>query len=115
MIYQSFPAGAGGNANVAQIVFFGRKSLCALSNTRPAVIRQILRMPGKAGRSAYTRYSPNISSAISGSTIMGKQRQSNKEAKKEPLHNAKEKKAAKQAKKHAGDIIQPLIPHGTAH
>lgn len=44
---------------------------------------------------------------------MGKQRQSNKEAKKEAVLNPKEKKAAKQAKKHAGDMIQPLIPHGT--
>lgn len=40
---------------------------------------------------------------------MGKARQSNKETKKTPLLNAKEKKAAKQAKKHASDIV-PLIP-----
>ena len=33
---------------------------------------------------------------------------SNKEPKKQPLHTAKEKKAAKQAKKHAGDH-QPLV------
>lgn len=39
---------------------------------------------------------------------MGKIRQSNKEAKKQPLHTAKEKKAAKQTKKHAGDTV-PLI------
>lgn len=39
---------------------------------------------------------------------MGKQRHSTKEAKKQPVLNAKEKKAAKVAKKHAGDV-QPLI------
>ena len=36
------------------------------------------------------------------------EQRSNKERKKQPLHTAKEKKAAKQAKKHAGDH-QPLI------
>ncbi len=41
---------------------------------------------------------------------MSKARQSNKEAKKQPLLTAKEKKIAKQAKKHAGDVI-PIIPH----
>jgi hypothetical protein len=44
------------------------------------------------------------------STIMGKSQQSNKEQKKKPLLNPKEKKAAKNAKKHAGDVV-PLIPH----
>jgi len=115
IVSRSFPASAGRNAIVVRIVVLGRESLCALANSQSGVIGRILRMPGEARRSAYTRYSPNISSAISRSTIMGKQRESNKEAKKEPLHTAKEKKAAKQAKKHAGDIIQPLIPHGTAH
>jgi hypothetical protein len=36
---------------------------------------------------------------------MGKVRQSNKEAKKQPALTPKEKKAAKQAKKHASDIV----------
>lgn len=39
---------------------------------------------------------------------MGKVRQSTKEAKKQPVLTPKEKKAAKQAKKHASDIV-PLI------
>lgn len=40
---------------------------------------------------------------------MSKARQSNKEARKQPLLNAKEKKAAKQKKKH--DVVVPFIPH----
>lgn len=40
---------------------------------------------------------------------MGKARQNNKEAKKQAVLTPKEKKAAKQTKKHAGDIV-PLIP-----
>jgi hypothetical protein len=48
--------------------------------------------------------------AISRSTIMGKLRQSNKEAKKQAVHTPKEKKAAKRAKKHQSDTT-PLIPH----
>lgn len=40
---------------------------------------------------------------------MGKARQSNKEAKKHALLTPKEKKAAKQAKKHSGDVV-PMIP-----
>lgn len=40
---------------------------------------------------------------------MTKVKKSNKEAKKQPLLNPKEKKAAKQAKKHAQDVV-PLIP-----
>lgn len=40
---------------------------------------------------------------------MGKVRQSNKEAKKQPLLTPKEKKAAKHAKKHATDIVHPLV------
>jgi hypothetical protein len=39
---------------------------------------------------------------------MSKTQQSNKEAKKQPALSPKEKKAAKQAKKHAGDA-NPLI------
>lgn len=39
---------------------------------------------------------------------MTKTHQSNKETKKQPALNPKEKKAAKQAKKHAKDIV-PLI------
>lgn len=41
---------------------------------------------------------------------MGKLRQSNKEMKKKPLLNAKEKKTAKLAKKHARDVV-PIISH----
>lgn len=41
---------------------------------------------------------------------MGKERQNNKEAKKQAVLTPKEKKAAKQAKKHASDIV-PLIVH----
>lgn len=40
---------------------------------------------------------------------MGKARQSNKEAKKQPVMTPKEKKAAKQAKKHHASDIVPLI------
>lgn len=40
---------------------------------------------------------------------MAKGQQNNKEQKKQPLLNPKEKKAAKQAKKHAGDVA-PLVP-----
>lgn len=36
------------------------------------------------------------------------EQRSNKESKKQPMHTAKEKKAAKRAKKHAGDHA-PLI------
>lgn len=39
---------------------------------------------------------------------MSKSRKSNKEIKKQPLHTAKEKRAARQLKKHAGDAV-PLI------
>lgn len=48
---------------------------------------------------------------------MGKIRQGNKEAKKHPVMSPKEKKAAKQAQKHAHDVV-PLISHempGSAH
>jgi hypothetical protein len=40
---------------------------------------------------------------------MTKAKQSNKESKKQPLLNHKEKKAAKQAKKYASSVM-PLIP-----
>lgn len=40
---------------------------------------------------------------------MSKSRQSNKEPKKQPLTTVKEKRAAKQLKKHAHDAA-PLIP-----
>ena len=36
---------------------------------------------------------------------MGKEKQSTKEVKKQPAMTPKEKKAAKQAKKHASDVI----------
>jgi hypothetical protein len=41
---------------------------------------------------------------------MSKARKSNKEARKPSLLSPKEKKAAKQLKKHAGDVV-PLIAH----
>jgi hypothetical protein len=41
---------------------------------------------------------------------MGKLRQSNKEARKQPAMTPKEKKAAKQAKKHASDIVPLVTP-----
>jgi hypothetical protein len=41
---------------------------------------------------------------------MGKLRQSNKESKKHAALTPKEKKAAKRAKKHSGDVV-PFIPH----
>lgn len=40
---------------------------------------------------------------------MGKIRQNSKEAKKPPSMTPKEKKSAKQAKKHAGDAV-PIVP-----
>jgi hypothetical protein len=40
---------------------------------------------------------------------MSKAKQTTKEAKKQPLLNPKEKKAAKQAKKNAADVMQPII------
>ena len=40
---------------------------------------------------------------------MGKARQSNKEPKKQAIMTAKEKKAAKHAKKHASDIVPTII------
>jgi len=40
---------------------------------------------------------------------MGKIRQSNKETKKQPLLTPKEKKVAKQVKKHSSDIV-PMVP-----
>jgi len=43
------------------------------------------------------------------SRVMTKEKQSNKkESKKQPLLNPKEKKAAKQAKKHASDTV-PIV------
>lgn len=43
---------------------------------------------------------------------MGKSQKSNREAKKQALHTPKEKKAAKQAKKYAGDVV-PLVVKGS--
>jgi hypothetical protein len=42
-------------------------------------------------------------------TKMSKLRQSNKESKKQPAMTPKEKKSAKHAKKHAGDVVS-IIP-----
>jgi|WetSurMetagenome_2_1015567.scaffolds.fasta_scaffold585971_2 hypothetical protein len=44
-----------------------------------------------------------------GEKIMGKIRQNNKEPRKPSTLTPKEKKAAKQARKHASDVV-PLIP-----
>lgn len=41
---------------------------------------------------------------------MSKGQHSNKEARKQPAMTPKEKKAAKQAKKHESDV-KPIIPH----
>lgn len=41
---------------------------------------------------------------------MNKAQKNNKEVKKQPLLSPKEKKAAKQVKKHAGDVV-PLLAH----
>jgi hypothetical protein len=43
---------------------------------------------------------------------MSKSPRTNREAKKQPLLTPKEKKAAKRAKKHAGDVV-PLIVKGS--
>ena len=43
---------------------------------------------------------------------MSKSPRTNREAKKRPLLTPKEKKAAKRAKKHAGDVV-PLIVKGS--
>lgn len=40
---------------------------------------------------------------------MGKIRQSNKETKKQPAMTPKEKKQAKQVKKHSSDVV-PMVP-----
>jgi hypothetical protein len=42
---------------------------------------------------------------------MSKAQKSNKEVKKQALHSPKEKKAAKLAKNHAGDVV-PMIVKG---
>lgn len=57
---------------------------------------------------------PSFSGAIesSGENVMSKPQHSNKEAKKHALLTPKEKKAAKQVKKHAGDAV-PLIVKGS--
>ena len=49
------------------------------------------------------------SQVLTRSRIMGKEKQSTKEVKKQPAMTPKEKKAAKQAKKHAPDVI-PMTP-----
>ena len=41
---------------------------------------------------------------------MSKTRHSTKEEKKPPAMNPKEKRAAKRARKHAGDAVQPFLP-----
>ena len=41
---------------------------------------------------------------------MSKIQKGNKELRKAPLLNAKEKKAAKQARRHAGEVV-PFLPH----
>jgi hypothetical protein len=46
---------------------------------------------------------------------MSKSQQTNKESKKQALHSPKEKKAAKMAKKHAGDAAPLIVKGTTAH
>jgi hypothetical protein len=59
--------------------------------------------------SDWTRHpSSGVCSKMTGVNDMSKTEKSNRESKKEPLLTPKEKKAAKQAKKHAGDHA-PLI------
>jgi len=58
--------------------------------------------------SVYTGEVPRKAPMNFRSTAMGKVRKGNKEVKKQPAMSSKEKKAAKQAKKHASDIV-PLI------
>jgi hypothetical protein len=58
--------------------------------------------------SAYTEPSLGISQCIPGAKAMSKEKSSKKETKKQPLHTQKEKKAAKQVKKHAGEAV-PII------
>lgn len=50
------------------------------------------------------------SAAHTGSPIMGKIRQGNKEAKKPAAMTPKAKKAAKAARKHAHDIVPLIVP-----
>lgn len=57
--------------------------------------------------SAYTEKYSAFADALR-RVIVGKARQSNKEAKKQAVLTPKEKKAAKRAKKHSSDIV-PLI------
>jgi len=47
--------------------------------------------------------------AVTRRTTMGKAKETSKEAKKQPAMTPKEKKAAKQAKKHASDSV-PMVP-----
>jgi hypothetical protein len=57
------------------------------------------------------RRSPGTPSIGSGANTMSKTQKSNKETKKQALLTPKEKKAAKQLKKHAGEVA-PLIVKG---
>lgn len=43
---------------------------------------------------------------------MSKLQRSNKEAKKQAAQTPKEKKAAKLARKHAGDVVPVIVKHG---
>lgn len=43
---------------------------------------------------------------------MGKERHGTKEAKKQPVMTPKEKKHAKQVKKHTPEFIHPVTPRG---
>jgi len=51
---------------------------------------------------------PNTTTTLEKPDMSNRDQHSNKESKKAPQHTAKEKKAAKQAKKHSGDH-QPLV------
>ncbi|HNE42673.1 MAG TPA: hypothetical protein PKL28_14695 [Rhodocyclaceae bacterium] len=59
--------------------------------------------------SAYSEAVPPLGGALQ-EVIMGKIRKGNKETKKQALLTPKEKKVAKQVKKHAGDKV-PFVVH----
>jgi hypothetical protein len=65
--------------------------------------------PVSPRRWAYTERAPATTGAPTRSEIMSKVKHGNKESKKQPVMSAKEKKAAKQAKKTATDTV-PFIP-----
>ena len=67
-----------------------------------------------SGYSCRTAHSKRVAGYVQPGThkeiAMSKAQKNNKEVKKQSLLSPKEKKAAKQVKKHAGDIV-PLLAH----